>query len=96
MNPYNEFKFMVGEKYENEKGIFSVMSIEKDKMVIQWANGEEIQTSIELQGRIQKRREWEKIQLKEKTTAAKQTTRRAKSSKFSKKKPSQQKYLSIL
>jgi uncharacterized Zn finger protein len=83
MNPSNEFEFMVGEKYENEKGIFSVMSIEKDKMVIQWANGEEIQTSIEFQGRIQKRREWEKTQQKEKTTAAKPTARKANSSKSS-------------
>jgi hypothetical protein len=88
MNPYNEFNFMVGEKYENEKGIFSVMSIEKDSMVIQWANGEEIQTSIEFQGRIQKRREWEKTQQEEKATAAKQTTRKAKASKSGKKKPS--------
>jgi hypothetical protein len=88
MNPHNEFKFMVGEKYENEKGIFSVMSIEKDNMVIQWANGEEIQTSIEFQGRIQKRREWEKTQQEEKAAAAKPTTRKAKSSKSGKKMPS--------
>jgi uncharacterized Zn finger protein len=85
MNPYNEFEFMVGEKYENEKGIFSVMSIEKDEMVIQWANGEEIQTSIEFQGRIQKRREWEKTLQKEKPTAAEPAPRRAKSLKSSKK-----------
>jgi hypothetical protein len=61
------------------------MSIEKDKMVIQWANGEEIQTSIELQGRIQKRREWEKTLQKENPTAAKPALKRAKSLKSRKK-----------
>ena len=90
MNPSNEFEFMVGETYENEKGIFSVMSIEKDEMVIRWVNGEETQTSIKLQGRIQKRREWEKTLQKGKTAAAKPTSRKAKPSKSSKQAPSAQ------
>jgi hypothetical protein len=85
MNPSTEFEFLVGEKYENEKGIFSVMSIEKDEMVIQWANGEEIKTAIEFQGRIQKRREWEKTLQKGKPTAATPALKRAKSLKSSKK-----------
>jgi uncharacterized Zn finger protein len=88
MNPYNEFEFMVGEKYENEKGIFSVMSIEKDEMVIRWTNGEETQTSIKFQGRIQKRREWEKTRQNEKTSAAKPAPRKAKTSKNSRQAPS--------
>jgi hypothetical protein len=87
MNPSYEFEFIVGEKYENEKGIFSVMSIEKDEMVIRWANGEETQTSIEFQGRIQNRRQWEKTNQEEKTAAAKPAPRKAKSSKSSKKAP---------
>lgn len=60
MNPAYEFEFTVGETYENEKGLFSVVSIAKEDMVIRWKNGEETQTSIEFQGRIQKRRQWEK------------------------------------
>ena len=71
MNPPAEFEFMVGEKYENEKGPFKVMSIEKDEMLIRWTNGEEAQTSIDFQGRIQARRQWEKTQQKETATPTK-------------------------
>ena len=78
MNPSTEFEFMVGEKYENEKGPFKVMSIEKDEMLIRWTNGEEVQTSIEFQGRIQKRRQWEKTQQKETAAPAKPAPRKAK------------------
>lgn len=84
MNPSSEFEFMVDEKYENEKGIFTVMSIEKDEMVIRWANGEEAQTSLGFQGRIQERRQWEKTRQKEKAAAAKPVSRKAKPSKSSK------------
>jgi uncharacterized Zn finger protein len=87
MNPSTEFEFAVGEKYENEKGIFTVMSIEKDEMVIRWASGEEAQTSMEFQDRIQKRRQWEKTQPKEKAAAAKPAPRKAKPSKSSKQAP---------
>ena len=88
MNPSTEFEFMVGEKYENEKGPFKVMSIEKDEMLIRWTNGEEVQTSMEFQSRIQDRRQWEKNLQQEKTTAAKPAPRKAKPSKSSKKEPS--------
>jgi hypothetical protein len=84
MHPSSEFEFVLGEKYENEKGIFSVMSIEKDEMVIRWANGEETQTSIVFQGRIQTRRLWETTRQKEATAAAKPAPRKAKLSKSSK------------
>jgi uncharacterized Zn finger protein len=87
MNPSTEFEFMVGEKYENEKGPFKVMSIEKDEMLIRWTNGEEVQTSMEFQGRIQKRRQWEKKQQKETAAPAKPAPRKATSSKSSKKAP---------
>ena len=46
MSPSTELEFMVGEKYENERGIFKVMSIEKDEMRIRWANGEEAETGV--------------------------------------------------
>ena len=81
MNPPAEFEFMVGEKYENEKGPFKVMSIEKDEMLIRWTNGEEVQTSIEFQGRIQARRQWEKTKQKETATPTKPAPRKAKPSK---------------
>jgi len=61
MEPITEFEFTVDEQYENEKGIFTVVSIHKQDMVICWQNGETITTNIDLQGRIQKRKQREKI-----------------------------------
>jgi hypothetical protein len=85
MNPAYEFEFTVGDTYENEKGQFSVISIEQEDMVIRWKNGEEIETSIEFQGRIQKRRQWEKSLQQEKTAATKPAPTKAKASKRSNK-----------
>jgi hypothetical protein len=62
MNPATEIEFVVDEKYENEKGIFTVLSIQRDAMVIRWESGEEIRTDIELQRNIQSRRQWEQLQ----------------------------------
>jgi hypothetical protein len=53
--------------------------------VIRWKNGEEIETSIEFQGRIQKRRQWEKSLQQEKTAATKPAPTKAKASKRSNK-----------
>lgn len=61
MEPSTEFKFTIDEQYENEKGIFTVLSIDKNEMEIQWENGKKIQTKIDLQSRIQKRRQREKV-----------------------------------
>jgi len=61
MEPIAEFEFTVDEQYENEKGIFTVVSIDKQDMVIRWQNGEKITTNIDLQARIQKRKQREKI-----------------------------------
>lgn len=84
MDPAYEFEFTVGETYENEKGPFSVISIAKEDMVIRWKNGEETQTSIAFQGRIQKRRLWEKALQQEKTAAAKPAAKKARASRSSK------------
>jgi len=54
------FEFVVGENYVNEKGPFEVMSIKRDKMVIQWEDGTERETTVEMQLRIQSRRRHEK------------------------------------
>lgn len=59
MNQPAKIEFNVDEQYENEKGVFKVVSISKNKMVIRWENGEEVSTDIELQQRIAERRQWE-------------------------------------
>ena len=63
MNPVSEIEFVVDEQYENEKGIFTVLSIHRNEMVIRWESGEEIRTDIELQRNIQARRQWEQLQM---------------------------------
>jgi hypothetical protein len=91
MNPATEFEFVVGEKYENEKGVFTVMSIEKDEMVIRWTNGEEAETSLEFQDRIQQRRNWEKALQQKNADAVKPPPRKPRTSKSAKQNPSAQK-----
>lgn len=59
MNQPAKIEFNVDEHYENEKGVFKVISISKKQMVIRWENGEEVSTNIELQQRIAERRQWE-------------------------------------
>lgn len=59
MEQPSEIEFNVDEQYENEKGVFKVVSIHKDQMVIRWEDGEEARTDIELQRRIAERRQWE-------------------------------------
>lgn len=67
-----KIEFLVDETYENEKGVFKVVSIHRDQMVIRWENGEEIRTDIELQKRIAERRQWEHYKREnEKAAAAK-------------------------
>jgi hypothetical protein len=48
-------EFKVGDKYENMKGPYEVISVKGDSMVIRWENGEEISTEIDLQQRILER-----------------------------------------
>jgi len=50
--------FVAGEKYENEKGLYEVISVDHENgtMVIRWGNGEETSTSVDLQRRILERR----------------------------------------
>ena len=45
-------EFEVGEKYENMKGIYEVLSIDRNTMRIRWDSGEEITTTVSLQSRI--------------------------------------------
>jgi len=71
MNPVSEIEFVVDEQYENEKGIFTVLSIHRNEMVIRWESGEEIRTDIELQRNIQARRQWEQLQVENAAKAGK-------------------------
>ena len=55
-----EIKFAVGETYENVKGVYEVVSIHRDSMVIRWEDGSEATTSLDLQYRIIERMAFEK------------------------------------
>jgi hypothetical protein len=56
----DEVKFEVGGTYENMKGAYEVISIQKDSMVIRWQDGFELVTSMDLQKRIIERMAYEK------------------------------------
>lgn len=56
----DNFKFEVGSKYENMKGVYEVVSIHKNDMVIRWDDGSEVNTTAELQMRIIERMALEK------------------------------------
>jgi hypothetical protein len=44
--------FKVGERYENRKGAYEVISIAGDRMVIKWDTGEPIETDVKGQHRV--------------------------------------------
>jgi hypothetical protein len=48
----DKIQFKVGNKYKNRKGLFEVISIKGNSMIILWENGEKISADIELQQRI--------------------------------------------
>lgn len=48
----NVIKFEVGQKYENMKGTYEVLSVEGNTMRIRWESGEEISTTVSLQRQI--------------------------------------------
>jgi hypothetical protein len=78
MEPNTKYEFTVDEQYENEKGIFTVVSIKRQEMVIRWENGETITTSTSLQGRIQERKQREKIAKEEMDKGTKKSRPRKK------------------
>ena len=53
-------EFKVGHKYENMKGLYEVISISGDSMIISWENGERTSTPIDLQRKIIQRIQQEK------------------------------------
>jgi hypothetical protein len=82
MQPITEFEFNFDEQYENEKGVFTVLSIDKREMVIQWENGEKARTEIGLQRRIQERRQRERITSEAQDNEAKRQHRKSKGLKL--------------
>jgi hypothetical protein len=77
MEPSTEFEFNLDEQYENEKGIFAILSIHKNEMVIEWKNGEKTRTEVDLQRRIQERRQREKIAREAKDNEGKSQPRKS-------------------
>jgi hypothetical protein len=45
-------KFEIRKKYENTKGAYEVLSIDRNTMRIRWDSGEEITTTVSLQSKI--------------------------------------------
>ena len=80
MDAVQPIEFVVGETYENEKGPFKVLSIERNTMVIEWESGESVETTVSFQRRIQERRRWER-QMKEKKAAASSSKARSAASR---------------
>lgn len=56
----DNFKFEVGSTYKNMKGVYEVVSVHKDAMVIRWNDGSEADTTVDLQMRIIERMAFEK------------------------------------
>jgi len=75
LEEFPEIEFKVGESYSNEKGFFEVISIKGGRMVMEFKNGEEVSSDINLQRNIQIRRQWEKS-MREKEAAAPPTLTR--------------------
>lgn len=75
METLERIEFEVDGQYENEKGPFTVLSMNRDEMVIRWESGEEITTSVALQTRIAERRQWETMKREAEALAAKKSSK---------------------
>ena len=60
-----DVKFEVGKKYENMKGVYEVLSNDRNTMRIRWESGEEITTTMSLQSQIIERMKQEQRDRKE-------------------------------
>jgi len=47
-----DIKFKIGQEHENRKGVYRVLTIDRDAIGIRWESGEEITTSAAMQNRI--------------------------------------------
>jgi hypothetical protein len=75
MEKLEKIKFEVDGQYANEKGPFTVLSMNRDEMVIRWESGEQITTSVALQTRIAERRQWEKMKREAEALAAEKSSK---------------------
>jgi hypothetical protein len=66
----NQIEFEVGQKYENVKGVYEVLSIVDDTMTIEWETGEQASTSVSFQKRIIERIQFEKELIEEQKAKA--------------------------
>ncbi len=64
-----KINFKVGERYENRKGQFEVLSINGEQMEIRWQDGESIWTEVSFQRRVIQNMEFEEAQVKAKAEA---------------------------
>ena len=56
-----DHRFQVGGRYENRKGVFEVLSMDGPNMTFRWDTGKEMTSSIELQAKIFRNIERERI-----------------------------------
>jgi len=70
MSETQSHPFRTGERYENRRGLFEVVSINGDSLQIRWDTGEVVNTSVDLQAKILRNME------KELTDAAAQKRKR--------------------
>ncbi len=77
MEKISRIEFEVGQKYTNEKGIFEVVSLKGDQMVLKFESGEQITSDVKLQHRIQTRRLLEKMMQEEKLKPKPSKSRRS-------------------
>ena len=61
-----DIEFKIGEEYENMKGVYKVLAIDRDAMRILWESGEEVTTPVSLQSRIIERMNQERTLTKTK------------------------------
>jgi hypothetical protein len=67
----DNFKFEVGASYVNMKGVYEVVSIDKETMTIRWDDGRQVVTDIDLQRRIIDRLAYEEDARQKEDAAAK-------------------------
>ena len=69
--------FEIGEQYRNRRGEYKVVGLDGSRMVIQYADGGLLRTTVEMQARI-----WRNIQAEERVEALRSRKRSSKRSRF--------------
>jgi len=58
--PMTDIEFKVGQEHENMKGVYKVLTVNRETLCICWENGEEVTTTASLQNRIIERMQRER------------------------------------